>query len=690
LASRLSSRMRVPFINTTVVLFSVFLTLGICLSYWVHEHIAITISAEIQLGLLFLVVVFLLFAHWQNNARLSPTSLFGVLVCVLFFGIGYSSYSLRFPKYIKQHYTHHTTSDSASFLQLKIREILKPNTYYHNVIAEVTAVDGSETKGDLLIHLAKDSLAQHLSVDEILFVQKIPEAIRQPLNPHQFNYAQYMKNNGVYTEITLKHRDILFQRKGKTTLVGFSASLRNFFISKLKESSLEKDQLSIVQALVLGQRRDISKELYNAYAAAGAIHILAVSGLHVGILYFIFMWLFRPLSYFKHGNTIRSVIIVVLLWAFAMLASLSPSVVRAVTMFSFFTLASSLNRPTNSFNTLFLSYLLLLLLVPHWLFQVGFQLSYLAVFFILWLQPKLYNLYTPKFYIDKMLWGITTVTIAAQVGIVPLSLYYFHQFPGLFFITNLVILPVLGLLLAGGLLLVIMAAFNVAPDVYVEGYNFVLKLLNEFIVWVATQDSFLFADIPFSEVKVLASYLVIVSLGLLWKNYNAKTFLFCLSTITIFCGSVLWDKKRNNYHELVVFNQNRNTLVAVKETTEITIMSPDTTIQKSHYLLKGYNTQTGIKNVHNSRLPTFFRYKNQQILVLDSLGVYNIDAKPEIVLLTSSPRVNLDRLIDSLSPRMIVADGSNYRSYVDRWRRSCSIKKLPFHHTGTKGAFTLK
>ncbi|WP_432411802.1 ComEC/Rec2 family competence protein [Rasiella sp. SM2506] len=683
--------MGVSYVNFSVVRFAVCLTLGITAGYWAEnfELFSITTSALISIPLVLLV---LLYVSWQwNKKQLEPSPLFGILVCFLFFFIGLANYSLRLPKSQANHFIHYSSAEN-KLLQLKITEALKPDAFNLKYIAEIQTINEAKSKGKILLLLRKDSLQPIRSVDELLLVSGNFEPVRAPKNPHQFKYADYMKTLGVYGQLQLNDRDIISSEKGKTTLVGFSENIRNNLIYKLKSTPLQNKERSILQALVLGQRRDIDKSLYNDYAAAGAIHILAVSGLHVGILYFILLFICRPLTYLKYGSLARSIIIVVLLWGFAILAGLSPSVVRAVTMFSFFTFATSIKRPTNSFNTLFLSFFLLLLLRPNWLFHVGFQLSYLAVFAILWLQPKLYKLYKPKFYLDRLFWGIITVTITAQLGIVPLSLYYFHQFPGLFFVTNCVILPVLGILLAGGLLLVILAAFDVLPDFFAEGYNYCLTLLNSFISWIAQQDSFLFQDIPFSKLWVAGSYLMLVSLVLLWKQYNYRRLLYCLISFSVLLVILIWEKKQSSYSEMVIFNKNRNSLIGIKENKRLTVFKTDTLASaiSESYPIKSYKTETAIVSYSEQPLPKYFIFQQQSVLVLDSLGVYPSDSEATIILLTHSPRVNLERLIESLQPKQIIADGSNYRSYVNRWRETCTQKKLPFYHTGTKGAFTLK
>ena len=265
-----------------------------------------------------------------------------------------------------------------------------------------------KSNGAVLVNIRKDSLSSFILNDDILLVSSSIDEIKVPLNPYQFDYSKYMKTLGVYHQIRISKNEILQKVRGSYTLGGKAEKVRNHILDKLKKSSLSPAELSIIQALVLGQKKDISKQRYREYAAAGAIHILAVSGLHVGIVYFIFLFVLSPLKRLPKGKVIVSILIVISLWGYAFITGLSPSVIRAVTMFSFFAFAKIINRQTNSINTLFLSYFTLLLLNPMWLFQVGFQLSYLAVFFILWILPVFNKLYYTKNRIVKRLWGIIT------------------------------------------------------------------------------------------------------------------------------------------------------------------------------------------------------------------------------------------------------------------------------------------
>jgi len=668
------------FINFTVVKLAVWLAGGIV--------IATTFpSTSFPLFKCLVVCVSLLFLVWfLERRKLQQGILFGLLTYMTIFVFGYGSYQLRDPAHQYRHYSHFYTENNASLIQLKIREVLKPNRRHHKYFAELIKLNSINVYGKILVTILKDSTSSAFKVDDLLLISSEIEEVAGPSNPYQFDYKKYLKNLGVFNQVRISEKQILQRSKGPTSLRGFSENIRNHIIQKLSETPIEKAQRVIIQALILGQRKDISKEMYGEYIAAGALHILAVSGLHVGILFLILSWLFKPLEYLKFGKQAKSVLLLLFLWGFAILAGLSPSVVRAVTMFSFFSLAGMLDRPTNSFNTLFLSFFTLLVFNPNWLYHVGFQLSYLAVFFILWIQPELYKSYIPKFYLDKLLWGIITVTLAAQIGIAPLSLYYFHQFPGLFFITNLVILPFLAVILAGGLLVIILTIIGQLPNSLALGYNMLIKQLNGFVHWVAQQQTFIFTDISFSFSAMIASYALIFAFILWWKLKTNKSFLYVLAVGTILFGVDIWENRSSSKEQLVVFHKSRTTLLGYQNDRALTLLQNDSINYFNQFPIRDYRVGSQVTGFTSELLPRVFRYRNKTVLLLDSLGVYPLE-KIDVILLTNSPRVHLGRLIDSIQPTQIIADGSNYTTYVKRWRVTCTKRKIPFHYTGEKGAY---
>ncbi|MFT4668734.1 MAG: competence protein ComEC [Flavobacteriaceae bacterium] len=673
------------FINYLIIRFSILTTLGI-----VAGHFSAFQSIFFLKATVILVAVLLILWLLTRN-QLYQNSVYGIVSYMSFFTIGYCNYQIQLPLFQPNHYSHISSEKTTDFFQLKITDILKPGNYNRKYIAKVEAINGISTSGTILILIQKDSTSGPLFIDDQILLKTTLKPIPRPLNPGQFNYSKYMETLGIYDQIQFKNRRILMKTVGSITLKGQAEGLRNYLLEKLKQTSLGFDERAIIQALVLGQKKDINKDLYSSYAKAGAVHILAVSGLHVGILYFILTFILSFTNRLKWGNFIQSFLIIFCLWFFAFVTGLSPSVTRAVTMFSIFAIAKNINRESSTINNLFLSFFLLILINPLWLFHVGFQLSYLAVFSIIVVQPKLSRYYRPRFYIDKLFWGIFTVSIAAQLGVLPLSIYYFHQFPGLFFLTNIVVLPVIGILLGGGILLIILSVLNFLPDQFTKTYNFLIKSLNEFINWVANQELFVFQDIHYTEGNTLTTYFFLTSLILLWYKFNYKNLIFVLVSLNLLIGFVVWDKFKSSQNELLVFHKSRKSLIGYKNDDQFTLFRNDSLANfETSYPLRNYLINREINNYCEEGIPKTFKFRNTNILILDSLGVYSKNFQKSVVILTESPQVNLERLIDSIDPQQIIADGSNYTSYVIRWKNTCVQKKLPFHHTGKRGAHIIE
>ncbi|HPE83852.1 MAG TPA: ComEC/Rec2 family competence protein [Aequorivita sp.] len=672
------------FINFAIVKFSAFLVLGILAAHYFPFN-----TFLLHYLLIALMIVALLW-FWSRK-QLVQHVYFGIATYLCFFAIGYFSYQLRMPEFQSKHYLHLVTDDTAEIFQLKITQILKPDKFNLKYFAIVNAINGAPSKGKILLNVSKDSLSKTFSPDEIVLVYAPISEIPKPLNPHQFDYSTYMKSLGVYGQLRLSSSAILKTQSGSKTFMGTAQNLRAHIVAKLQNTTLKTDERAIIQALILGEKKDIDKNLYNEYAAAGAIHILAVSGLHVGILYIILAFLFKPFLRWRYGVFFQAILIVILLWGFALLSGLSPSVTRAVTMFSFFATAKLFDRETNSINTLFLSFFTLLIINPLWLFQVGFQLSYLAVFFIVWLQPHFYKIGYSKYWIVRKIWGIISVTICAQIGVLPLSLYYFHQFPGLFLLTNIAVLPFLTILMCGGILIVVLATFNSLPDWLASSYNFLIEGLNNFIHWVAVQDEFLFKNIHFSTLKVLGAYLLIVAFMLFLKKIKYNRLVISLCALSIFITIFIYDEFSTSANQFIIFQKSRQTILGYKNGKNFIVFSSDSTKNISdEYPIKSFRTAINIDSYSQEKLPSIFQYENTKILILDSLASYPKRKKIHTLLLTNSPKVNLNRLIDSLNPKRIVADGSNYFTYVKRWEKTCQLKKLPFHHTAKQGAFPIE
>ncbi len=672
-------------INFTIIKLTLFLILGVLFGNYIQVELHISFILTIAF-LLILAIVYII-----SKRQVLTNFYFGVTALVTMFSIGLLTTNIHDQRHWENHYTQSNSFDltKTKSLNLKVIEVLKPSLYQDKYFVEINTFNNYKVKGKLLLNIDKDSLIKPLQVDDLLFTTTTLTTITKPLNPYQFDYSEYLKRKNVYHQIHVTKGELKIKKPKSSSIFGMAAQIRETINFKLNEHHFNDDQLAIINAILLGQKRDLSKNMYQQYASAGVIHILAVSGLHVGILLMILQFLLKPIGRSRKGRLIKTFIIMSLLWFFAIIAGLSPSIVRAVTMFSIVAIGLNMKRPANIFNTLATSILILLLFKPTFLFDVGFQLSYIAVFAIVWIQPMLYKLWLPKLKVTNYFWKLFTVTIAAQIGVAPLSLFYFHQFPGLFFISNLVIIPVLGVILGLGVLVIILAIINALPEFIVQLFGGMISTLNNFVGWIAQQEAFLFKGISFGISAIIISYLLIVLGFRTLKEPKSKRLVPLLLAIVLAQTIFIYNKTETS-GSFTVFHKNRHSIVAFQNSNNLKVYhNIDSISPNSEKVLNNYIIGEDIKNTDLDSLSSVYKVKDKILLVVDSLSTYKVSFKPDIVLLRDSPKVNLDRLIEQLKPKLIIADGSNYKSYVSRWEATCQHKKLPFHATAKKGALTI-
>lgn len=657
------------------------LTICLVLGILIGHHFELGIYIPLVATLIFIALLGFFFVKKTSRNSIS----FGVVALLVTIFLGILSVSFWQPQNQEDHYTHQNFQ-TEHLWKVKVREVLKSNSYSDRYVGNLFFMDEQKVSGKLILNLYRDSTSRKLHVDDELLVFGKLSEIKSPLNPHQFNYKSYLTDLGIYHQLQLNKTNHVTAEHSSKTIYGLAASERNKIIFKLQKANFEKEELSIIQALLLGQRDDISQETYNNYKNAGAVHILAVSGLHIGILLLLLQFLLRPLELLPKGKTIKLIVLVLLLWCFALLAGFSASIVRAVTMFSFVAYALHLNRPSNTFNILALSMFAILLVVnPMLLFQVGFQMSYAAVFAIVWIYPMLQRLWFPKNRITKKIWQLLSVSVAAQLGVLPISLFYFHQFPALFFISNLLIVPALGLILGMGISTIVLALLDWLPAWFVEIYNSLIGLMNSVIEWVAQQEAFVFKNISFDKAQLLISYGIIVSLLVLLSKVSFKrTALFLVCIISFQLWTFYASYRTSKKEALLLAHRTKNSILLHQSGDRLEVATSDTV--SSNAIIKDYQVAERIRNIKFQTIQNSYEMGTKKILVIDSLGVYPLQ-KADYIILTQSPKINLERLIDSIHPKWIIADGSNYRSYIQRWAATCAKRKLPFHYTGKKGAY---
>lgn len=399
-----------------------------------------------------------------------------------------------------------------------------------------------------ILYLQQDSAASRLKNGSELLVSARLSPPANNKNFDEFDYARYLMRKGIsatgyvasgkWTLLSScgRGQSISFPLQSNEINILYFKNIANSYREKLltlyRKLGFDGDELAVLSALTAGDKTELSESVRESYSIAGASHILALSGLHIGLLYALLFYILKPVAQKSRvGRCVRAVLLFVLLWAFAFFTGFSPSVVRSVTMFSLLAFANIFGRQPFSLNTLAATAWIMLFCNPVWLFDVGFQLSFIAVTSILLIQPPVYRLFTIKNRIGKYIWGLMSVSIAAQFGTAPLVMFYFSRFSTHFLLTNLVVIPLVTLILYAAVFMLFLTPVTWIQHWAAEGVRKLLEGLNLFVRWVE--------QLPYSSIDGVWLYQfevfgIYVSLSLLiyyCMNRRYRNLIICLSFI---------------------------------------------------------------------------------------------------------------------------------------------------------------
>ena len=659
------------------ILFSVYLPI---------ERIPIILFTAISL-IAFIVTYFL-------SLKKTHSLTFATAFIATSFCLGMLTHEMHDVRHDKLHFLEQSTALAASDeLEVALLQRLKPTAYSERYIAKVQKVNGKIASGKILVNFYKDSSATKLSIGTVFKTNTKLNLHRPPLNPDSFDYGKYLATKGIHAQISINIKSLVLRDQPNKNLRYYADNIRQRIINNLSANGFPQSEIPIISALFLGQQQDISAAVLRDYQLAGAVHILSVSGLHVGFILVFINFILKPLPKTRNANLLRLFTTIILLWTFAILAGLSPSVVRSVTMFSFVAWGMLLRRKTNIYYILLLSAFAILLIEPAFLFDVGFQLSYTTLFFIIWLQPKIRRILDPKNIVLKYLNDILSVSVAAQIGAFPLSIYYFHQFPGLFFVTNLLIIPALSLIMILGIIVLLMAAFNYVPFYPMKLLSESVKMINQIINKIATQEQFIISNISFNKYLLLTSYLLIITTILfIYKKNYPRTMAMLLAIVGVQTASIINKQNSQSTTEFIIFHQNKHSLLSVRNGQNATFFTSDSLNRKiseeravKDYLVSNFIKQPSIKPLENA-----YTFSGKRIVIIDSLAVYPKELDVDILLMTKSAKVNFERMLLDLRPKTVVADGSNYKYLLEKWEQTALKQKIPFHKTSEEGFFRVK
>lgn len=661
--------------------------IGILLTYNLKLSLPLTF---ISLGV---AVLLMCCSFYYSRSNSKKPIFFGIATYILACCIGITTQTLHTESFQKNNYTNTASIyDKPHLIDLMISKKLKSNNYSDRYIASINQIDQKPTSGKIVLNIKKDSTELSLEIGNCIRVKGELSKNSLPKNPNQFDYSKYLTNKNIYAQLYIQKNEIAISPKIEKNIWHYAARMRTKIIKNLEKNGFNLTEMNVALALILGQQQDISPEIIKDYQYAGVTHILSVSGLHVGYILILITYTLKPIPNTRKGSLIKLITIIASLFSFAVISGFSPSVLRSVVMFSFVALGIHLRRSVNIYHTLLVSILFLLLFEASFIFDVGFQLSYLALFFIIWFQPILKKIWSPKNKFATAIWNALTVSFAAQIGTLPICLYYFHQFPGLFFVANIVIIPFLSVIMILGIVVMILATFDSAPAFLVKLLEKSIFYLNKIINVIASFDSFIIRDISFNTFLLISSYLLIIS-GIIWSKKPTFTKLsITLGSIILLQITFILNKKNTEtQNEWILYNVTKNSQITERTGNSVTLFTTDTTSNNTNnnysltsYLVGNFGNLKKKEKLHN--VAYFNGYK---ILIINSTGIYPKKIKPDILILTQSPKINFERALKTIQPKMVIADGTNYKSIQQYWKTTCINEKIPFHFTNEKGFYKL-
>lgn len=381
--------------------------------------------------------------------------------------------------------------------------------------------------------------------DELIITSRFSE-VKPPDQPSEFDFKSWLAAQNIYQQTFLKaHQYLKIRGNNGNPVLRFALELRKKQVKRYTGLIKSKEAIALASTLILGYRTDLSKETLDIYSKTGTIHALSVSGMHVGLIYMVLNVLLGFLNPLKKKELLKLILILPLLWFYALLTGLSPSVLRSVLMLSVFLVAKSSSRPANSYNIVAFSAFFILVYNPFLLWDVGFQLSFLAVTGLIYLQPKIQQCwYIENKWLHK-LWGLMAMSFAAQLFTFPASVYYFHQFPLYFLLSNLFIVLPIALLMYLGILLLFPGFSFLAPL-----FEWLINFTNLGLQWIANLPFASLSGIWISKMELVWLCSALIFLVLASVHLQKRALLAAIASFLVLQSCL-------SYDQLVVYHQRK-------------------------------------------------------------------------------------------------------------------------------------
>lgn len=595
-----------------------------------------------------------------------------------------------------------------SVLLVKINEPLTVKQRSVKAEGIVTAVINGKEKhisnGKLLLYFAKDSTGVNFRYGDMIMVHKKLQPISNSGNPGAFNYKRYAAFQLLYHQAFLKKED--WVATNKVSIHYFQHYLfntRDHVLAVLKKYIPGKNnEPGIAEALLIGYKEDLDKDLVQAYSNTGVVHIIAISGLHLGLIYVVLLWLINHTPYFKRSRHVKAILLVSCLWLFALLTGGSASVLRSAVMFTVIITGKYYFKQSPVYNSLAASAFILLCYNPYYLWDVGFQLSYCAVTGIIAFQQFIYRKWYSRYWLPRQIWQMVSITLAAQLGTFPLCIYYFHQFPNLFLLTNLLAVPASTAILFGEILLVIIAPFDNLATYLGIAISGCIHAMNKTILFF---DRFSFSVTDHIYANIFTTWLmygVVAFFMVWWMNRSKRALRRALVCLLLLSGLYVYSFIRlQQQHTIVIYNVSRQKAVDFID-KDAFVFTGDSIMRKDglqkNFHLKPARIALQAKN-ERAKLPmlrqqeAYWQFRNKKLLFVDSasnMATLPSPAEVDILLFSHNPGVDIKELVSAVRPAIIVFDASNSLWKIQQWKSDCEELLLRFHSVPEQGAFVLE
>lgn len=520
---------------------------------------------------------------------------------------------------------------------------------------------------NILLSWMPDSLSKPLACgDSVCFYAKVSYPFSEK-ELTRFDYGDYLLRKSISGTALAYAGNWRCTGKPRSLSVSQLAKVcQQQVVDVYRSWGLDQDVQAVVSALTIGEKTDLTPELKAMYSAAGVSHVLALSGLHVGILSCILLWLFYPLTYLKHGRKILPFLVVCLLWFFAFISGLSSSVVRAVVMYSLYTFASFCSEERFSgMHSLVLAAFLMLIYNPFFLFDISFQLSFTAVFSILAFYPLFSRWLCIKNCVLRYVWNTLSLSVSAQLGTLPFILYYFGSFPTYFLLANLVVV-----ILAGGILMLTLVALCVASVPMVGSTVMTLlewctSVLNESTRWVQQLDGSQITSVYLSSSQA------------------------CLLTAVIICFYLCWasgiHRKASDWIRLLMVCN----LFVVVSCVEYTGKAPE---QLYFFRSEVYTRKRDCVSTHRSETGLLC-IRNVHIAVLDDARWRTCESSLRLPLeyayICRGFKGGLSQLDKLFVIRQVILDSSLSDAFREKLIRECQLLKISYTDLSVHGSYSV-